>query len=63
MRQQIEASTDAETLQAFWAHNAAALELLRQNRPDLRTGDGRHFSDILTAKFQGQVKWTPSRGP
>jgi DNA recombination protein Rad52 len=55
MRQQIESSTDAETLQTFWAHHAAALETLRQNRPDLRTCDGRHFADILTAKFQRQV--------
>jgi DNA recombination protein Rad52 len=55
MRQQIESIAEAEALKTMWTRNAAILEMLRQNRPDLRTGDGRHFADILTAQFQSRV--------
>ena len=55
MRQQIKSIADAETLTTLWTRNAAVLEMLRQNRPDLRTGDGRHYADILTAQFHSRL--------
>jgi Protein of unknown function (DUF968) len=60
MRRQIESTGDTEALRTFWMRNAAVLEMLRQNRPDLRAGDGRHFADILTAQFHTQVNRKPS---
>ena len=62
MRQQIRSTTDAETLRTFWTSNAAVLEMLRQDRPDLRTGDERHFADILTAQFHSQMDKMATEG-
>ena len=53
LRQQLEAITDPKALDALWARDALALELLRQNLPELRAGRSKtHYADLLQALYQ-----------
>ena len=53
LRRQLEEITDPKTLDDLWTRNALALEMLRQNLPDLRAGGSQtHYADLLQALYE-----------
>jgi DNA recombination protein Rad52 len=47
VRQQIEAASTQDRLEAFWSRNQVTVEMLRQTLDDLKTEKGEHYADIL----------------
>lgn len=51
VRRNLESTSPAEELEAYWTANAAEVERLGRDRPDLETDRGRHFSEVLAEVF------------
>jgi Rad52/22 family double-strand break repair protein len=63
LRRQLEEITDPKTLDDLWTRNALALELLRQNLPDLRAGGSKtHYADLLQALYQRRRQTAQANG-
>jgi len=56
VRQLMEAVSTRERLRAFWQRNSVIIAMLRRNLPDLKTGKGEHYADILTGLYKQQMR-------
>jgi DNA recombination protein Rad52 len=56
MRQLLEAISTRQRLRDFWQRNLVTLAMLRRNLPDLKTGKGEHYAEILTSLYKQQMR-------
>jgi DNA recombination protein Rad52 len=56
MRQLLEAISTRERLRDFWQRNSVIIAMLRRNLPDLKTGKGEHYADILISLYKQQMR-------
>ena len=56
LRTNLEEISDVEKLRTSWTRNAASIEMLRQNLPDLKSEGGQHYSDILASLYQRRLR-------
>jgi hypothetical protein len=63
LRRQLEETTDPKALDALWARNAVAIELLRQNLSNLRARDSQaHYADPLRALYEKRRQTAQAKG-
>ncbi len=56
LKRKLGETRNEDALKAIWAHNAASIEMLQQNLPDLKTEAGQHFSAILGSLYQRRLQ-------
>jgi DNA recombination protein Rad52 len=62
VRRQLQDMRDPHALEAFWTRNGAALEMLRQNFPSLRSEGKSHYADLLASLYARRLEAARANG-